>query len=102
MNYHWNNGRGSTTGTISLRGGDGRTYGPCRVTGSPGQGGVPNAYWTANPNVTSPAGTYTVVDSEPGTRAQNSESGGAGHARVEGYPAGAVRREHEELPGGPP
>jgi hypothetical protein len=33
-----------------------------------------------------PAGTYTVVDSNPATWAQNSESGGAGHTRIEGYP----------------
>jgi hypothetical protein len=91
MNYHWNNGRGATPGTIALRGSDGRTYGPWRIAGSPGQGGVPNAYWNAAPNLTLPAGTYTVVDSDPATWAQNSESGGAGHTRIEGYPAGEAR-----------
>ncbi len=90
-NYHWNNGRGATPGTIALRGSDGRTYGSWRAAGSPGQGGVPNADWNAAPNVTLPAGTYTVVDSDPSTWAQNSESGGAGHTRVEGYPAGGAR-----------
>jgi hypothetical protein len=90
-NYHWNNGRGATPGTIALRGSDGRTYGPWRTAGSPGQGGVPNADWKAAPNVTLPAGTYTVVDSDPPTWAQNSESGGAGHIRIEGYPAGGAR-----------
>ncbi len=87
-NYHWNNGRGATPGTIALRGSDGRTYGSWRTSGSPGQGGVPNAYWNAAPNVTLPAGTYTVVDSNPATWAQNSESGGAGHTKIEGYPSG--------------
>ncbi len=90
-NYHWNNGRGATPGTIALRGSDGRTYGSWRTSGSPGQGGVPNANWNAAPNVTLPAGTYTVVDSDPVTWAQNSESGGAGHTRIEGYPTGEVR-----------
>jgi len=86
VNYHWNNGRGATPGTIALRGSDGRTYGSWRTSGSPGQGGVPNAYWNAAPNVTLPAGTYTVLDSDPATWAQNGGSQGSGHTRVEGYP----------------
>jgi hypothetical protein len=86
QNYHWNDGRGAAPGTIALRGSDGRTYGPWKATGSPGQGGVPNAYWNVSPNATLPAGTYMVVDSNPATWAQNSESGGAGHTRIEGYP----------------
>ena len=91
MDYHWNNGRGATPGTIALRGSDGRTYGPWQAKGNTGQGGVPNAYWNCYPGITLPAGTYTVIDSDPATWAQNSESGGAGHIRVEGYPAGEVR-----------
>jgi hypothetical protein len=87
-NYHWNSGRGSALGTIALRDQSGRTYGPWPTTGRPGQGGVPNAYWDAAPNVTLPAGTYTVVDSDPSTWAQNGESQGSGHTRVEGYPVG--------------
>ncbi|OPY61538.1 MAG: hypothetical protein A4E57_04178 [Syntrophorhabdaceae bacterium PtaU1.Bin034] len=87
-NYHWNNGRGTTSaGSIGLRGSDGRTYGPWAVSGHPGQGGVPNAYWRCQPNVALPAGTYTVVDSDPATWSQNSGSQGSGHTRVEGYPA---------------
>jgi hypothetical protein len=87
-NYHWNSGRGTTRpGSISLRGSDGRTYGPWTASGSPGQGGVPNAYWSCQTNAILPAGTYTVIDSDPGTWAQNSGSQGSGHTRVEGYPA---------------
>jgi tetratricopeptide (TPR) repeat protein len=86
VNYHWNNGRGAAPGTIALRGSDGRTYGSWRTSGSPGQGGVSNAYWNAAPNVTLPAGTYTVIDSDPATWAQNGGSQGSGHTRVEGYP----------------
>ncbi len=90
QNYHWNNGRGANLGTIALRASSGQTYGPWRTAGAPGQGGVPNAYWNAYPNTTLPAGTYTVIDSDPSSWAQNSESGGAGFSRVEGYPAGGT------------
>jgi tetratricopeptide (TPR) repeat protein len=90
QDYHWNNARGSRAGTIALRSSGGATYGPWQTKGTPGQGGVPNAYWTCHPNVTIPAGTYTVVDSEPSTWAQNSQSGGRGFSRVEGYPAGSA------------
>lgn len=87
--YHWNDARGSIRpGTISLRRSDGTTYGPWATTGTPGQGGVPNASWEAKPNAVIPAGTYTIVDSSPSTWAQNSESGGRGHAIVKGYPSG--------------
>lgn len=87
QNYHWNNSRGAAVGTIGLRDQGGRVYGPWPVAGTPGQGGVPNAYWTARPNVTLPQGTYTVIDSDPASWSQNSESQGAGFTRVEGYPA---------------
>ncbi|MBX3293318.1 MAG: tetratricopeptide repeat protein [Acidobacteria bacterium] len=88
ITYHWNNARGTTRpGTIAVRGSDGRTYGPWQASGSPGQGGVVNAYWTVKPNVTLPAGTYTVIDSDPETWAQNPGSGGRGHVIMRGYPA---------------
>lgn len=89
QNYHWNNARGATPGTIALRDQSGRTYGPWQAEGSPGQGGVPNAYWNVYPNVTLPAGTYTVIDSDPSTWSQNSGSNGAGFTRIEGYPVSA-------------
>lgn len=86
MTYHWNNARGTTRpGTIAFRGSDGKTYGPWQATGSPGQGGVPNAYWVAKPNITLPAGSYTIIDSDPSTWAQNSGSSGRGHAIMRGY-----------------
>ena len=87
QNYHWNSARGTTPGTIGLREAGGQTYGPWQTQGSPGQGGVPNAYWTARPMVLLPAGTYTVIDSDPASWAQNSESGGRGFTRVETLPA---------------
>jgi hypothetical protein len=76
--YHWNNGQGKTPGTVGLRAADGTTYGPWQATGEPGSGGVPNAYWVVRPNIVIPPGTYTVLDSDPSTWAQNEETGGAG------------------------
>lgn len=81
--YHWNDAGGNTsTGKISLRGDDGKVYGPWETVGRPGQGDVPNAYWAASPNVTLSAGTYTVIDSDPSTWSQNADSGGEGFVVV--------------------
>jgi len=86
QNYHWNDGKGTANpGSIGLRDDAGRVFGPWSTTGSPGQGGVPNANWAARPNVQLPAGRYTVVDSSPATWAQNSGSNGAGMTRIEGH-----------------
>ncbi len=90
--YHWNYGRGARPGTVGLLHSSGKLYGPWQMRGTPGQGGVPNANWECTPNVVVPAGTYTVVDSDPATWAQNSGSGGAGMAVVKGYPAEAGGR----------
>lgn len=78
--YHWNNGRGATPGTIGLRASNGTIYGPWKAAGEPGQGGVANAFWVVNPNIVIPRDTYTVLDSDPSTWAQNQETGGAGMA----------------------
>ena len=83
--YHWNSARGAKPGTIALRDANGRVWGPWQATGSPGQGGVPNAYWTVYPNVTLPAGTYTVIDSDPASWSHNAESENRGFVYVEGY-----------------
>lgn len=86
--YHWNDASGmGSTGTISLKADDGTVYGPWDTTGAEGQGGVPNAYWAATPDVTIPAGRYTVVDSDPGTWSQNADSGGEGFVIVNGQAA---------------
>jgi len=76
--YHWNNGKGFTPGSISLKDQNSKIYGPWYATGSPGQGGVPNAYWYADVKATLPAGKYTVVDSDPSTWSYNSDTGNAG------------------------
>ena len=83
-NYHWNNGRGASPGTIGLERHDGITYGPWRAGGSAGQGGRRNVYWTVYPDVTIPPGTYRVIDSSPGTWSYNRGSGESGMTRVEG------------------
>ncbi len=81
--YHWNNGSGSPkTGEISLKAEDGTIYGPWETQGTAGQGGVPNAYWTASPTIEIPAGIYTVIDSDPSTWSQNSGSEGKGMVRI--------------------
>lgn len=86
--YHWNNGRGAPAGTIALRNQAGDTYGPWQATGLPGQGGVPSAYWAVELDITLPAGTYTVIDSNPSTWAQNAGTGGAGMASAVGFAEG--------------
>ncbi len=84
--YHWNNAQGAAPGTIALQHSDGTVYGPWQVSTRPGQGGVPNAYWEVTPNIVIPAGTYTVIDSDPATWAQNQESGGRGMGEVRATP----------------
>ena len=77
--YHWNNGQGVPPGMISLKSSDGITYGPWQAIGYPGQGDVADAYWVVNPQVVIPAGTYTVIDSDPATWAKNdADTGGMG------------------------
>ena len=49
---------------------------------STGPGRRSHASWTCQPNVEVPAGTYTIVDSEPATWSQNPQSGGRGMAVV--------------------
>ncbi len=86
QNYHWNNGRGVPPGTIRIKNQNDQTFGPWQTIGQPGQGGVPNAYWICYPKITLPAGSYAIIDSDPGTWSQNLESKGAGFSKVEGYP----------------
>lgn len=90
LTYHWNDGRGTASpGILGLRDANGVIYGPWPTSGRSGQGGVPNAYWVAEPNVVLPAGTYTVADSDPGTWAHNTRSNSSGIAHIEGCPADA-------------
>jgi hypothetical protein len=82
--YHWNGGRGKTPGTVKLVSSSGKSFGPWQTKGIDGQGGVKGAFWQANPQVSIPAGTYTIVDSDPSTWSNNSASGYRGFALVQG------------------
>lgn len=83
--YHYFN-EGAPPGTIGLQSEDGTTYGPWPATGTEGQAGVPNANWYATPNTTVPAGTYTIVDSDPETWSWTFDTDRRGIAIVEGIP----------------
>ena len=82
-NYHYFN-RGVLPGTISIRSRSGQTYGPWSCYGKAGQGAVHNATWVAEPNIQLPAGSYTVIDSDPGTWSYNYRSGNSGFTLVAG------------------
>lgn len=83
--YHWNDAKGATGGTLGLKDASGKTYGPWSVTTSDGQGGAPSVYWNVSPDVTLEPGTYTIVDSEPATWSQNTETLGVGMSWGTGY-----------------
>jgi len=85
--YHYNGGNGATPGTIGIRRQDGLTFGPFTATGVAGQSG-PNEAWVATPNVIAPAGTYTVIDSDPATWSFNSGSNNLGFVRLWGFAVG--------------
>jgi hypothetical protein len=69
--YHWNNGRGAAPGSIALIDAGGRTLGSWRARGEPGQGGAPNAYWSAQVNLRLDPGSYTLTTSSNETWATN-------------------------------
>ena len=79
--YHYNDGKGREAGTIALKASDGTTYGPWQAALDQGW------YWRAKPNMWIPAGSYTVIDSDPSTHSQNSATGGQGIAWMFGKQA---------------
>jgi len=76
--YHWNNGQGAPAGTIGLKDSSGKIIGTWPVTVSSG------VYWDVKPNINIGPGTYTVIDSDPSTWAQNSQSDYKGITVVKG------------------
>jgi hypothetical protein len=91
--YHWNNGQGTSSGgSISLQKEDGEIFGPWTVTAESGSG-VANVWWISHPDEVIPAGTYTIIDSEPDTWSKNSESDDRGFSRVEGHPIESESRQ---------
>lgn len=70
--YHYNYGQGAPGGTVKMVSEDGTTYGPWQVE-------TRNSYyWVATINQTIPAGSYTIIDSDPATWSQNGETKGQG------------------------
>jgi hypothetical protein len=83
-NYHWNDGKGARPGLIGLRDeASGKQIGAWQAKGAPGQGGVADAYWIAEPAVTLGPGLYRVTDGDVGTWSRNAQSGQRGFTRVE-------------------
>jgi hypothetical protein len=81
--YHWNSGRGTQGGSISLvEKSSGKVVGTWLAVGSPGMNGVPNATWTVTPNLLIRKGVYSVSVTAPETWSYNSQSGGAGFVRI--------------------
>jgi hypothetical protein len=76
--YHFIDGGGPAPGTLSVKSADGKVFGPWQATGLDGQGAVKNAFWETKPMEKVPAGTYTVVDTDPGTWSTNDKAGGVG------------------------
>lgn len=93
--YHWNSGRGSAGGRISLVDQDGRTHGPWAADMRGGMGEARNVHWVVEPHVQLPPGTYFVTDSDPQTWSHNRQSGGVGFARV------VVETQAAAAPAGP-
>jgi hypothetical protein len=80
--YHFLEGGGPAPGTIGLKAADGTVYGPWPCKGVDGQGAVKNAFWVAAPMADVPAGTYTIVDSNPATWSTNDRAKGLGFTTV--------------------
>lgn len=88
--YHWNNGAGSTPGTIGLVRLSGPGAIPSYVASLPaktsaGENGAANVNWFASVPITKPVildGEYSCADSDPSTWSTNKESGGAGFCLV--------------------
>jgi hypothetical protein len=76
--YHWNNGQGANAGTIGLQDANGKVLGTWPVTVRSG------VYWDVQPNSIIGPGTYTVIDSNPSTWAQNSQSKNLGITDIKG------------------
>ena len=81
---------------IGLQDERGMVLGMWPASGLPGSGGVPDAYWTARPNMAIGPGDYMILDSDPATWSQNSDTGGEGVAWVYGVSSEAAGEGAEE------
>lgn len=82
--FHWNGGKGALPGSIALQGKNNRLIGPWEAVAVDDGQGLANAYWEVRPNIVLDAGTYTVLDSEPGSWARNPAQGDVGIVRIMG------------------
>jgi hypothetical protein len=83
ITYHMMEAGGPLPGKLSVKDASGKVFGPWPASGIDGQGGIPNAYWVVQPKwILLPAGTYTVIDSDPGTWSANKGSKGLGFTQV--------------------
>jgi hypothetical protein len=81
--YHWNDGKGDTPGIIEIKNANtGELFGPFTAKGLPTKDGKQNVFWSVEPGITLPAGTYWVKDSNPSTWSQNEKTGGAGMTHI--------------------
>ncbi|MFY9779898.1 MAG: hypothetical protein WAJ85_05240 [Candidatus Baltobacteraceae bacterium] len=86
LDYHWNGGRGAAPGEIALRRAeDGKQFGPWQAVAQ--QPALP-VNWIVYPHLTVKPGTYTILDSDPATWAQNAASGNRGMSFVRGFVRG--------------
>lgn len=76
--YHYNDGKGAPAGTIKIMAEDGTIYGPWQTER------FNTTYWIARPNQNIPAGSYTIIDSDPATWSQNQETKGKGMTWMNG------------------
>ena len=82
---HGNGGRGKPPGTLGLKHEDGTIYGPWRTLPADGRGRELGMSWFVEPRVIVKPGTYTIVDSDPPSWANNDESNRCGYAVVQFY-----------------
>ena len=84
--YHWNDGAGVAPGKVGLKSESGESIGMWDAKGTPGQGGVADAYWEVAPDVVVQPGTYVVVDSDPASQSTNEQMAGCGQTVIRGVP----------------
>ena len=90
LDYHWNGGRGAAPGEIALRRAeDGKQFGPWQAVAQ--QPALP-VNWIVYPHLTVKPGTYTILDSDPATWAQNAASGNRGMSFVRAPPHSPLRK----------